>query len=234
VQLLDISTHYGMLAVLGPGAREMLGQAQLGCGLPSAELEFSRTTNREGGDFYCMRHSRGLFEGFDLFIPVADIADFFNQLVALARQHSGNSIGWEALEMARIEAGIPRLKQDMDEANLAPETGLDARATSYSKGCYIGQEVIARIRTYGQVAKSLRGLKFAASGELPKARDPLFFGEKEVGYLTSVLRSPALGCPIALGYVRREHNAIGTELAVRTPSGSLAARIVELPFVAGA
>jgi len=63
--------------------------------------------------------------------------------------------------MVRIEAGLPRFGCDMDETNLAPETGIEDRAISYAKGCYIGQEVIARIRTYGQVAKKLRGLRLA-------------------------------------------------------------------------
>lgn len=233
VQILDVSDHYRTLAVLGPKAAEVLGQAELGFSLPAGELQFSRTTNREGGDLYCMRHSHGLSAGFDLFVPSAEAAQVFDQLLALAKQHGGGPVGWEALEIARIEAGIPRFKQDMDETNLAPETGLDSRAISYSKGCYIGQEVIARIRTYGQVAKTLRGLKLDTAS-LPAPRDPLFFGDKEMGYLTSVVLSPALGCPIALGYVRREHNEIGTELTIRCASGPITASIVNLPFVSSA
>jgi folate-binding protein YgfZ len=138
------------------------------------------------------------------------------------------------LETARIEAGIPRFGLDMDETNLAPEAGIEQRAISYSKGCYIGQEVIARIRTYGQVAKALRGLRFADSTKvLPKRGDKLYQADKEIGYITSVSVSPALKFNIALAYVRREHNEIGTEPLVRTASGDLAARIVPLPFTHG-
>jgi folate-binding protein YgfZ len=232
VQILTVSDHYNMLALIGPKAGEVLNAAQLGVTLPDAEQQFLHTSNREGGDIYCMRHSHGAGMGFDIFLPVSDTQSVFERLLSLAAQHGGGPAGWEALETLRIEAGIPRFKQDMDESNLAPETGIEARAISYSKGCYIGQEVIARIRTYGQVAKALRGLKLTtAESSLPNHRDLLFFGDREVGYLTSVIVSSTLNEVIALGYVRREHNEIGTELIVQSDAGNIPARIVELPFV---
>ena len=126
---------------------------------------------------------------------------------------------------------MPRFGVDMDETNLAPETGIEERAISYTKGCYIGQEVIARIRTYGQVAKALRGLRFADSEQpLPRKGDKLFFDGKEVGYVCSAIHSPALSANIGMGYVRREHNQIGTELKLRTANGEAAVTIVERPF----
>ena len=95
-----------------------------------------------------------------------------------------------------------------------------------------GRSAAARIRTYGQVAKALRGLRFAdEAGELPQHGDKLFFGDKEIGYVSSALRSPALSANIGLGYVRRAHNEIGTELKARTTGGELSATIVALPFV---
>jgi len=120
----------------------------------------------------------------------------------------------------------------MDETNLPPEAGIETRAVSYSKGCYIGQEVIARIRTYGQVAKALRGLRFADNLSAPPTKgDKLFANGKEVGYVASAIRSPALNANIGLGYVRREHNKIGNELAVKTAGGvESAVKLVDLPF----
>ena len=107
----------------------------------------------------------------------------------------------------------------------------DSRAVSYTKGCYIGQEVIARIRTYGQVAKALRGLRLDDNLKtLPKKGDKLFLGEKEVGYITSAIASPALKTNLALGYVRREANKIGTELTLRSSGGESTAKITPLPF----
>ena len=119
----------------------------------------------------------------------------------------------------------------MDETNLAPEAGIDVRAISYTKGCYIGQEVIARIRTYGQVAKTLRGLRLADElKSFPKKGDKLFRDGKEAGYITSALASMTFKANIGLGYVRREHNQIGTELTLRTLDGESPAKIVELPL----
>ena len=111
-----------------------------------------------------------------------------------------------------------------------------ARAVSYNKGCYIGQEVINRIHSFGHVNKELRGLRLAdpasAGLPLPQRGDKLFRDGKEIGYVTSAVKSPMLGMRnIALGYVRREANQIGTELVLRTAAGESSAKIVELPFV---
>jgi folate-binding protein YgfZ len=153
--------------------------------------------------------------------------------VAAARNLGGRLCGWQAFEIARIEAGIPRFGADMDETNLPPETGIEARAISYTKGCYIGQEVIARIRTYGQVAKALRGLRLADNlKDLPHRGDKLYLGDKEIGYVTSAIASPTLKSNIALAYIRREANQIGTELTLRTTAGESSVRIVQLPFKA--
>src|SRR2546430_10594400 len=103
-----------------------------------------------------------------------------DKLIAAAKAVGGRACGWQALETARIEAGIPRYGADADETNLAPETGIEDRAISYSKGCYIGQEVIARIRTYRQVTKELRGPRLADSIEgFPPKRDKLYCAEQE-------------------------------------------------------
>ena len=116
---------------------------------------------------------------------------------------------------------------------LPPEAGLDRNGISYTKGCYIGQETIARIRTYGQVTKALRGLRFEPTAPLPARGDKIIHQGREVGSLTSVIQSPRCGGPIALGYVRKECNAPGTGLMVRSASGAeIPARIVPLPFSA--
>src|SRR5260370_23618504 len=110
------------------------------------------------------------------------------RLLAAAKQSGGRACGWRALETARIEAGIPRFGADMDETNLAPEAGIESRAISYSKGCYIGQEVIARIRTYRQVTKTLRGLRLADDLKVPPMQgDKLMLRAQETGYNTSAL-----------------------------------------------
>jgi folate-binding protein YgfZ len=201
---------------------------------PTMPMHFVSLKSTTLGEIYWMNLPRVGTSGFDLFVPTATLGAVADKLIIAVKGAGGRACGWQALEMARIEAGIPRFGVDMDETNLAPETGIEERAISYTKGCYIGQEVIARIRTYGQVAKALHGLRFADSIKaLPKHGDKLYHPDKEIGYITSASASPALKSNIALAYVRREHDEIGTELLVRTASGDLAARIVPLPFTHG-
>jgi len=178
-----------------------------------------------------MRHSRLRSTGFDLFVPVATTSILAEKLRVLAPQVNGRFCGWDAFEIARIEAGVPRFGIDVDETNLPPEAGLEKEAISYSKGCYIGQEVIARIRTYGQVAKTLCGLRLEGdSDSLPTKGDKILCGDKDCGYITSAVWSPTLKANLALGYVRRQVGA-ETSLTVQTRAGQRAARIVPTPFI---
>ena len=231
VQVVDAAPHYGLLSVQGPKSAEVVDKLDLGLPFPEKPLSFGSVNNPTLGEIYCMNQLRTTANGFDLFVPVAALAAVADKLIAAAKTVGGCACGWRALEMARIEAGIPRFGADMDESNLPPEAGIEDRAISYSKGCYIGQEVIARIRTYGQVAKSLRGLLLADDlSELPKKGDKLFHGDKEAGFITSALDSPAFRRKLALGYVRREYNEAGSELRLRFAERDHAARIVPLPF----
>jgi folate-binding protein YgfZ len=232
VQVVDVAPHYGLLSVQGPRAEELLASVEPTLSLPSAELQWTRINHPSWGEVYCMNNRRVVLPGFDLFVPTQSLAAALARLLDAARSIDGRGCGWRALEIARIEAGIPRFGAEMDETNLPPETNIEARAVDYAKGCYIGQEIIARIRTYGQVAKAIRGLSLDGTlTTLPEKGDKLFAGDKEVGYVSNAVRSPTLRENIALGYVRREHNRIGNELRVKTKSGESTVRIVELPFV---
>ncbi len=245
VQVLDAAPHYGLLSVQGPKAAEAVTQLGLPWELPGKALAVSAYQDGTLGQLYLMRNARvgavvggavsseGTVlpakagspngEGFDLFVPTAALGAVFDKLVAAAKGLGGRACGWTALETARIESGIPRFGQDMDETNLPPEAGLEARAISYSKGCYIGQEVIARIRTYGQVAKTLRGLRLPTDlAALPVKGDKVFAGEKEVGQVTSAVRG------LALAYVRKEQQAPGTGLTLRTAGGEWAVTVAGL------
>ena len=185
-------------------------------------------------------------DGFDLFIPHNSLGAVADKLIAAAKQigglvtpkqgEGGRACGWQAFETARIEAGIPRFGVDMDETNLPLECGAALRnAVSYNKGCYIGQEVINRIHSFGHVNRELRGLRLADDlKSLPQRGDKLFHNGKEVGYVTSAVKSPACKACVALGYVRREANQIGNELVLRTTVGESSATIVELPFIRAA
>jgi folate-binding protein YgfZ len=116
-----------------------------------------------------------------------------------------------ALEMLRIEAAVPRWGVDMDEHTIPNEAGLERRAISYDKGCYIGQETIARIKTYGHVNRRLVQMALAGPG-VPTRGDKIFADGREAGRVTSAVFSSRLGKPLALGYVRRELAATGAAL----------------------
>jgi len=180
-----------------------------------------------------MSNARGTVAGFDVFVPAEQVRAMRERLVQAAAKVQGGASSVEALEIVRIESGIPKFGVDMDETNLASEAGIEARAISYSKGCYIGQEVISRVRAFGQVARSLRGLRFPAElPQFPQKGHKLFRDGKDVGYVTSSCRSHALQLVVALGYVRREHNSSGTELHLGAPDSPVKAVVCDLPFVA--
>jgi folate-binding protein YgfZ len=232
VQIVDAAPHYGLLSIQGPEAWPVVKRVGLNLAMPEKPFHSRSAKDETLGEIYCMNQPRVGSTGFDLFAPISSLAAIADRLIAAAKAVGGRVCGWRALETARIEAGIPRFGAEMDEMNLAPEAGIESRAISYTKGCYIGQEVIARIRTYGQVAKALRGLRFANDAQkLPRKGDKLIAGEKEAGYVCSAVRSPTLNANIGMGYVRREHNQIGKELAVKGPDGETNAVIVEMPFV---
>jgi tRNA-modifying protein YgfZ len=117
----------------------------------------------------------------------------------------------ERLEILRVEAAVPKWGVDMDETTIPNEAGLEARAISYDKGCYIGQETIARIKTYGHVNRRLIQCQ-VESGQVPRSGDKILEGEREVGHVTSAVRSLRLGKLVALGYVRREFAKTGVKL----------------------
>lgn len=170
--------------------------------------------------------------GFDLFVPMNSLGAMADRLVVAARTVGGRPCGWTAFETARIEAGIPRFGADMDERNIPLECGIEARAVSYTKGCYIGQEVINRIHSIGHVNWKFCGLRLTHdSATLPARGEKLFKDGREAGYLTSVVKSPALNANVALGYVRREVNQAGNEFALGSADRDNRARLVGLPFV---
>ncbi len=197
---------------------------------PAQPMSFVSLKDDALGEIYLMNAPRFGTGGFDLFVPAGALELVAKRLHTAAKTVGGRWCGWRALEMVRIEAGFPRFGVDIDETNLAPEAGIEERAISYTKGCYIGQEVIARIRTYGQVAKSLRRLRLADELRvLPQKGDKLYSGGKEVGYVTSAVASPSFQSNIAFGYVRREHQQLGSDLTLRTSEGESLARVVPLP-----
>jgi folate-binding protein YgfZ len=232
VQIVDAAPHYGLMSVQGAKADAAVRTLGWFDQIPAQPLAFAKISDATLGEIYLMSHPRLGTSGFDLFIPNNSLGAVADKLIAAAKNLGGRGCGWQAFETARIEAGIPRFGADMDETNIPLECGIENRAVSYTKGCYIGQEVINRIHSVGHVNRELRGLRLADDLKLlPQKGDKLLLAGTEVGYVTSAVKSPATDAHLALGYVRREANQIGNELTLRTADGESPAKIVALPFV---
>ncbi len=231
VQLVDVAPHHGLFSLQGPDAARLAMAVFAGTSIPAHRMEVSRLAEADHSEIYLVNQPRYATSGMDVYVPVAKLNECWHQMIHAASSFEGRPCGWQAAEMARIEVGLPRFGADMDETNLPPEAGLEQNGISYTKGCYIGQEVIARIRTYGQVAKALRTLRLDGSlKSLPQRGDKLLRDVREVGYITSAAFSPKAGGNVALGYVRREANQIGSELVLRTTEGESPVEIAGLAF----
>ena len=231
VQLVDVAPHYGLLSVQGPAAARVINKAGLFPTLPEQAFRSVKVADATFGDLYLANLSRSGSTGYDVFVPIGHLEPVAEKLFAATQAMGGKAAGWTALEIARIEAGLPRFGADMDETTLPHEAGIETRAVSFNKGCYIGQEVINRIRSFGQVTRALRGLRLPADlPALPTRGDKLLHGGKEAGHITSATHSPTLNASLALGYVRKECNAPGTELELRTAQSTWPVKIVPLPF----
>lgn len=212
VEIADAAPHFGLLSIQGPQAPEAMAAA----GMPAPDVELAIETTAD--EIYVINNPRLGTSGFDLFVPT-EVVDETIKLVSKNAPLCPET----AFDKARVLATIPRFGVDLTEENLPPEGGLEPRAISYSKGCYIGQEVIARIRTYGQVRQTLRGLRIGAAVD---EGDAVFSGEKKVGKISSVVTEP----DFALGMIARAANEPGTSLRVETKNGSVNAGVATLPF----
>lgn len=229
VQVVEVAPHYGLLSVQGPKAEEAVWGLEMFKALPAKPFNSVAVDDPILGELYLMNQPRFGTRGYDIFVPTGAMRAVADKLLASLKVLGGRACGWEALEIARIEAGVPRFDADMDETNLPLECGIERRAVSYTKGCYLGQEIINRVHTQGHVNKEVRGLRFADDLQsVPSKGDKLFHTGKEVGYITSAVWSPAFKASIALGYVRREANAPGTKLVVRTTAGERQATVTAL------
>jgi glycine cleavage system T protein len=227
VTLTDATTEWGLLSVQGPYADELL---MLACGqeLPSMP-RLSHTTCRIGGqEVRLIARSHTGEAGYQLMAPMAALPALWEALWEHRDTCELRAVGLEALEILRIEAGVPVFGRDMTEETIPVEANL-TEAISYTKGCYVGQEVIARLDARGHVNRRLMGLRLEGD-TLPQVGDVIVSPEREVGWVTSTTFSPALQQPIAMGYIRREAYAPGTALTIQSASTTIAGEVVELPF----
>jgi folate-binding protein YgfZ len=164
-------------------------------------------------------------EGYDVFLP----ADAMGEIWRRATELGAVPTGLDAWEVARIEAGRPEWGIDIDESTIPQEANLDElHAISYTKGCYTGQETVARVHFRGHVNRHLRGLTSPSAGALPRAAQLFDEQDKPVGDVRSSAVSPRLGS-VAIAMVRREIQP-GAQVRVRWEGGEATASVLTLPF----
>jgi folate-binding protein YgfZ len=217
---------YAILAVQGPEAMEVLsGAAGISLELaPYAHTEVSIA----GAPVRVASRTEAVTPGFHCWTAPDHAAAVWKAL----RDAGAVPVGADAAEILRVEAGIPVYGPDVDDTVILPETRLDA-LVSYTKGCYIGQETVARVKYRGHINRGVSGL-VVSGDEVPSHGDLVLADDKEVGRITSAVRSIALGKPIGLGYIRREHFEPGSPVSVKVGDKLIGAQVAALPFVQSA
>jgi tRNA-modifying protein YgfZ len=229
VSVTDVSDATAQLSVIGPKAVDVVNAAFDGPGLArfAALRPFENGRwNAAGVPVIVAASDEFGVAGFDLFVDSARAGELRDALL----QNGASAVDLETAIVRRVEAGRPEFLIDMDEDTIPLEAGIEDRAISQTKGCYVGQEIIIRVlhRGHGRVAKRLVGLlldRAAERGSVVRA------GDRDVGKITSATHSPSLNREIALGYVHRDFTAPGTELAVASGSGDARAVVAALPLV---
>jgi tRNA-modifying protein YgfZ len=208
VEVTDAGAEQALISLIGPRAVEIAGSAPL-------PENFCETVTVGGAECLAV----GAAAGIDLIVPAAERERARDALLAAGAVE----VSAEAAEILRIEVGRPRFGAEMGTETMPAEAGIVEQAVSFTKGCYIGQETVARLHYKGKPNRHLRGLRFSA----PAAPgEPLRLGEKEVGTVGSAAISPALG-PVGLGILRREAEPGAT---VAVGEDGVTAEVVALPF----
>jgi folate-binding protein YgfZ len=222
VELEDVTRRFGILSVQGPSAATVVEQATGNSvsalkGLEHRDVDWGtscRIVNRD-------RTGSG---GYDLWLAAEFLESGWRKLLAAG----GSAVGWRALRWARAEAGVPWYGADMNERTLPMEMGMDA-AISLNKGCYRGQEIVARVTFRGHLDRRLAGI--AVDGEqAPGSREEVFFQEQRIGEVTSAEFSPALGKPLALAVLKISFSQPGTAVKIHSGQGQLSGTVVALPL----
>jgi folate-binding protein YgfZ len=223
VTIEDLTGRMGILSLQGPHSREWMEKT---AGTPLADMDplALRVIRGPGGDWLIVRRDRTGFDGFDLWLPAGDIRSVWIQW----RDAGIEPVGFEALNCLRTEAGIPWYGVDMDDRNLPMEFGLDS-AISLNKGCYRGQEIVARVVHRGHLDRRL-GCVAIDGGAPPPRHAEIRIGGEKIGEVTSSIKSPRLGVPLALCIIKTQFLNPGTVVEVECGGTAYAGTITALPL----
>ncbi len=213
VQVEDVSDAYSMVSLFGPAAADHV-TSWLG-----GDLKLPTPCSHQKFDDTRIVRSR---LGYEVWVPRSQA----DPVLRFFATHGVTAIDHGTWDVLRTEAGIPVYGVDIDETTTMPELG--EAGISYDKGCYIGQEVVAKVKYIGHVNRRFAGLVISGN-TLPQMKSPIRKGGRDVGYITTALFSPGLNKPIALGFVNRSASAASTDVEVGNGT-TAAATIVDLPF----
>jgi folate-binding protein YgfZ len=225
----ELTKETAMLSLQGQNSASVLHQAFGDMTTEAERRKIFTTKLKDNSNLNIIRATHTAEDGFDLFIDASESQAVRDSLLNAGAQ----TLGPATLDVLRIEAGIPLYGIDMDQTNVVTETNLDD-AVNFTKGCYIGQEIIARIKYRGHVAKKLAGVILEGDASVENGAKILSPDDKEIGRVTSFTFSPQLERTIALAYVKYDYLEPGTSVRiVAAGSQEVAATVAELPFVRG-
>ena len=224
----NCAESWGLLLISGPKAAIVL-KAAFGTDVEDLRPVSFVSATIGGQQAFVIRTEETGEQDYEVLIPADGLVIAWERLLDAGARHGIKPVGRQALEMLRIEAGIPKAGPDLNEEIVPPEANLEGKAFSLSKGCYPGQEVVARMDTYGNVRRKLVGLVLR-DATVPPQGAKLFSGDREVGWISSAIFSPQLKTPIAFGFPLRDFSTADTKLSVEIGGTRHEATVHSLPF----
>lgn len=227
-KLENCAESWGLLLISGPKAAHVI-QSAFGVDITDLKPVDFVTAQIGGHHALVLRTEETGEVDIEVLLPADSLQTAWTSAMQAGDKFGIRAIGSHAREALRIEAGIPKAGPDLNEEIVPPEANLEGKAFSLNKGCYPGQEVVARMDTYGNVRRKLVGLVLKDSG-VPPHGAKLYSGDREVGWISSAIHSPHLNQVIAFGFPLRDFSKPGTELAVEFEGARHPAIIQTLPF----
>jgi glycine cleavage system T protein (aminomethyltransferase) len=228
-KLENLRETWGLLLISGPRAFELI-RATFGTDVSSLKVLSFEQLEIEGQPAALIRTEETGATDVEILIPVEGLRAAWERLWNVGEAMGLKPFGAAALETLRVEAGLPKMGPDLNEEVVPPEANLEGKSFSLTKGCYPGQEVVARMDTYGFARRRLSGLTLKEP-VVPASGAKLFSADRQVGWISSAVLSPSLGKVIAFGFPLRDFANPGTELSVETDGRRISAIVETLPFV---